>query len=278
MHLAVSNIAWRPEERITAYSIMADAGFTGLEIAPSLLFAKAHDPFAPPATIARAVKQEIGAFGLKLVSMQSLFYNVEGAALFGDSTACSIFMLQMERAIDLAGALAIPNIVFGSPKQRCIPHGMAYDESFDRAMEAFAKLAARAADAKTRIAVEPCPAPYGTNFLNTFGDASAFVASVDAPSLVTMLDLGGTQLSGSVLPEAADFAQMGHVHISAPYLAPAPIEGDSTNAVLASLIEAKYDRAVSIEMAVPEDGLMAVAACINRLGDAVNAISINACI
>lgn len=270
MQLAVSNIAWPPEERIAAYTIMADAGFTGLEIAPSVLFAHAHDPFAPPFTMVRAVQREIGAFGLSMASMQSLFHHIEGAALFGDRTAYEIFMMQMARVIDLAGALEIPNLVFGSPKQRRIPMNMEYGDSIDIAAEAFSKLAARAVDVGTQIAIEPCPALYGTNFLNTFQDASAFVSLVDAPGLITMFDMGGAQISGSSLPDAAEFAQIGHVHISSPYLMPAPIDGDLTGEVLALLVEAGYDRTVSIEMMVAEGGMVAVAECIKRLRGAVN--------
>ena len=49
MKFAVSNIAWLYAERLDAYAMLRDYGFSGLEIAPSLLFAEENDPFAPSA-------------------------------------------------------------------------------------------------------------------------------------------------------------------------------------------------------------------------------------
>ena len=38
MKLAISNIAWMPDERGAVYNLMAEAGVTGLEIVPGLFF------------------------------------------------------------------------------------------------------------------------------------------------------------------------------------------------------------------------------------------------
>lgn len=59
MKLAVSNIAWTPEERRDVYDVMAETGVTGLEIAPGLFFHAAEDPFSPSEDVARAALAEI---------------------------------------------------------------------------------------------------------------------------------------------------------------------------------------------------------------------------
>lgn len=74
MRLAVSNIAWLPDEAMDAYAIMANAGCGGLEIAPGLAFSGESDPFAPSNEAIARIRRDIGQFGLELVSMQSLLF------------------------------------------------------------------------------------------------------------------------------------------------------------------------------------------------------------
>jgi len=259
MILSVSNIAWAPEERGAAYDLMAEAGLSGLEIAPGLFFGAAQDPFAPDAATARAALDEIAARGLSLVSMQSLLFGVQGAALLGDADARAAFARGMERAIDLAGRFGIPNLVFGSPGQRRIPEGMADPEARAQAAETFSRLGDRAAVAGTVIAIESNPVAYGANFLTTLEEAEAFVAQVDHPAVTLILDLGAMHLNGAfdTLPArvGALAPRLTHVHISEPHLAPAPDDATDLAPLLLALRRVGYDRAVSIEMKRPEGGL-----------------------
>ena len=124
MRLAVSNIAWLAEERLEAYAILAEAGVTGLEIAPGIFFHAAHDPFVPDNASAREALREAADAGLSVVSMQSLLFGVTGAGLFDGAEARAVFEAGMHRAIALAGRFGIPNLVFGSPAQRRVPDGM----------------------------------------------------------------------------------------------------------------------------------------------------------
>src|SRR5262245_51516281 len=102
MRLAISNIAWRHEERNAIYTILAKAGVTGLEIAPGLAFAPASDPFLPDESTVATFRREIAAHGLSVVSMQSLLFGVPAAQLFGDAPGRSAFEAGLERAIALA--------------------------------------------------------------------------------------------------------------------------------------------------------------------------------
>lgn len=262
MILAMSNIAWSPDERLEAYAILAEAGFTGLEIAPGLFFHAANDPFLPDTASARAARVEMADAGLSLVSMQSLLFGVTGAALFEGPEARAAFETGMRRAIALAGRFGIPNLVFGSPLQRQVPEGLAMDDALDQAAEVFRKLGDAAAAADTRIAIEANPAAYGTNFCNTLDEALAFVALVDHPAVVPHLDLGAMHMNGdfggvpALLPALAP--RLGHVHVSEPDLAPAPADPAALAPVVAGLQAAGYDRAVSIEMKRAPEGLAAV--------------------
>lgn len=269
MMLSVSNIAWTPEERLAAYDVMIDAGVKGLEIAPSLFFAGAPDSFRPDAiTFGRALG-EVADRGLELVSMQSLLFGVEGAALIGTPGARAAFDLAMKRAIDLAARCAIPNLVFGSPRQRAIPEGMPADEALAAAVDSFRGLGDYAAACGSVIAIEPNPTVYGTNFLTTLAEADRFVRQVDHPAIMLNLDLGTAHVNGDFrdLPDqiGALALRVAHVHVSEPHLAPAPADGTELGPVLRALVDAGYARAVSIEMKRPEGGVNEVRLRIGRL-------------
>lgn len=269
MRFAVSNIAWLPEERHEAYAILADAGFTGLEIAPGLFFHAAADPFAPAAPAASTAMSEIADAGLTLVSMQSLLFGVAGAALFDGPDARAAFEAGMGRAIALAGRFSIPNLVFGSPQQRRVPEGMAMARAREEAAEVFRRLGDVAAAAGTRIAIEANPAAYGTNFLNTLDEAEAFVGLVDHPAIVPHLDLGAMHMNGDFAGVPARVGaltpRLGHVHVSEPDLAPAPADPAALAPVLGALCAAGYAGAVSIEMKRSAAGIADVRAAVARL-------------
>jgi len=259
MILSVSNIAWAQEERGGAYDLMAEAGLTGLEIAPGLFFSGAEDPFVPDVATADRSLKEIAARGLSLVSMQSLLFGVQGATLLGDAAGRAAFEHGMTRAIDLAGRFGIPNLVFGSPVQRRIPQGMAPDDARAQAADTFHRLGDRAAVAGTVIAMEPNPTAYGTNFLTTLEEAEAFVAQVNHPAVMLILDLGAMHMNSAfeTLPARAGALAkaLNHVHVSEPHLAPAPGDATDLAPVLGALKAGGYDRAVSIEMRRSEGGL-----------------------
>ena len=262
MKLAMSNIAWAPEERLEAYAILAEAGFTGLEIAPGLFFHAAEDPFLPDTASARRARAEAADAGLKLVSMQSLLFGVTGAALFEGADARAAFETGMRRAIRLAERFGIPNLVFGSPLQRRVPEGMATEDAWEQAAEVFRKLGDAASAADTRIAIEANPAAYGTNFCTTLDEALGFVDLVAHPAVVPHLDLGAMHMNGDFdgvparLPDLAP--RLSHVHVSELDLAPAPADPATLAPVLGGLAAAGYARAVSIEMKRAPEGLAAV--------------------
>ena len=270
MKFAASNIAWQPENRVDAYAILADHGFTGLEIAPGLLFHDAADPFAPDETEQIAALAPVRAAGLQLVSMQSLLFGVEGAELFGDEDAHAAFVTGMERAIALGGMVGIPNLVFGSPRQRVIPDTMAREDAEALACETFRKLGEKAAAAGLVIAMECNPADYGTNFLTKPDEVAAFVRRVDHPAVTINLDIGAVHMNGlfdeveQIVGEALPRAS--HVHVSEPQLAPAPADEGQARRVLKALRVGGYSGWVSIEMR--SAGIDALRASVARLAAA----------
>lgn len=269
MRLAASNIAWATEERQDAYRALSDAGFQGLEIAPGLFLGAAADPIDPPEQVLRAAMAEVHDFGLALVSMQSLLFGVEGAALFGDVDERARFTHGMSRAVTLAGRLGIPNLVFGSPRQRIVPDGMQPQQARELAIETFRALGDQALAAGTVISIEPNPAQYGTNFLNTLQAAAEFVDAVDHAGITLILDLGAMHMNDaySALPDILlrMTTLISHVHVSEPHLGPAPDPATDLMPLFEALQSRSYVGAVSIEMRRPQDGLAGLAPCLSRL-------------
>jgi len=275
MILAMSNIAWPAELTLAAYAAMTGTGVDGLEIAPGLLFSGSKDPFRPTqAEIGRAMA-DITSAGLRLVSMQSLLYGLEGAELFGDADARARFLQGMNRAVDLAGELGIPNLVFGSPKQRVVPARMTTPVAEQEATDLFLKLDERAAAARMVISIEANPRAYGTNFLNTHEQAAAFVTRVSHPSIRLVLDLGAVALNGESVGELARRPEVmhlvNHVHVSEPNLLPAPASLLLLAHTLSELRTVGYNGAVSIEMKQQEGGLTVIENCLASLKSAAEA-------
>lgn len=268
----MSNIAWSAEERLEAYAILAEAGITGLEIAPGLFFHTAADPFVPDEASAGEALREAADAGLALVSMQSLLFGVTGAGLFDGAAPRAAFERGMIRAITLAGRFGIPNCVFGSPAQRRVPVGMAMDGALEEAAAVFRRLGDAAAAAGTRITIEANPAAYGTNFLTTLDEAEAFVAAVDHPAVAVILDLGAMHMNGDFAPVPERLPglapRLNHVHVSEPQLAPAPADAAALVPVLQGLAAAGYAKSVSIEMKRSPLGLADVRGAAARLVEA----------
>jgi len=267
MIYSVSNIAWPAKDRIVAYEWLAANGFDGLEIAPGLFFFDAEDPFNPAPPVYERAVGEIAHSGLTLVSMQSLLFGVDGAALFEDSVALQRLETGMHRAIRLAGRARIPNLVFGSPRQRVVPSGMDPQEARDKAADFFARLGDLAQSEGTVIAMEANPAVYGTNFLTHGDQALDFVRIVDHPAVRFILDVGAMQINNAFDQTSALITSAGdllsHVHFSEPQLAPAPADAAQAAMVLRALHVSGYDRAVSVEMKstadAPIEAMMAAA-------------------
>lgn len=269
MRLAVSNIAWSYGDRTRAYAILRAHGFTGLEIAPGLLFADEPDSFAPSEAAVRERVTELGGFGLQLVSMQSLLFGVEGADLFGPESGRARFEEGTARAIALAGRLGVANLVVGSPRQRVIPPGLGAEAVLVTARETFRKLGDLAEAQGASLALEPNAVAYGANFMTTFPETIAVVRAVDHPAVTFNFDVGALHMTDAfenVAAFARDYApHLSHVHVSSPHLAPAPASEAEARPVIDALKAIGFRRAVSIEMKAVEDQLATLEACVARL-------------
>ncbi len=125
MKLAVSNIAWGPEQDEAVYSLMKKYGYAGLEIAPTRIF-----PDSPYGKLREARVWAEGMkvrYGLAVPSMQSVWYG-RREKLFGSGEDRKVLLDYTKKAIDFAAAVGCRNLVFGCPSNRAVPDGMPMEE------------------------------------------------------------------------------------------------------------------------------------------------------
>jgi sugar phosphate isomerase/epimerase len=275
MKFSASNIAWSFAERFDAYDLLRRAGFTGVEIAPGLFFEGEADVFLPSEHRISSALAEVAAAGLQITSMQALLFGVQGAALFGTEVERESFTDAMHRAIALAGRLGVPNLVFGSPRQRLIPPDMSRKDAMKIAIDTFRRLGSAAQAVGCRIAIEPNPAEYGTNFLNRQAEAEAFLDLVDHPAICGIIDSGALLMNAEALATlSVKLSRIGHVHCSAPQLAPAPISAEAAQGLLAKLLALGYDGVVSIEMKRAPKGVADLEQSVDTLASAARALGL----
>jgi sugar phosphate isomerase/epimerase len=198
MKLAISNIGWGREVDDSMYQLLSEVGIEGLEIAPSRIWDTPEDVTKDEAL---SLKRKLTKYGLSVVAFQSLFYN----------KSCSIFsgegMLHLMKMIDLASYFGKIALVVGSPKNRnCNDMGMAVN--FFRSLNSYA-------NNRVTLCIEPNPVEYGTNFINTTREAVKFARKA---GIKINLDCGAIILNGE--NTRVDVKDIGHVHLSEPYLAP----------------------------------------------------------
>jgi sugar phosphate isomerase/epimerase len=250
--LAVSNIAWRPDEDADALALLADLGVRGLEIAPGIAFGNEADPFGPSAAAVSDLRNRLDRHGLELVSMQSLLFGVSGAALFEGDEALSRLVEGLERAILLARRLGIPNLVYGSPATRRIPHGLRLDRAEAIATGTFRRLGDLCVAAGTRLALEPNPKAYGADYLTTTSEAGRAVRQIDHPGVTLNFDLGALAMNGERAQAGTLFGEfrdvVSHVHVSEPDLGPAPSDQEAFGEAASAILRDGYAGWFSIEM------------------------------
>jgi D-psicose/D-tagatose/L-ribulose 3-epimerase len=257
MRLAVSNIAWTPAEDDTAGAVLRECGVRRIEVAPTVRW-------ATPLAVSEAEAVEYRAAwqgrGIEIVALQSLLFGRPDLTVFGTHETRLAMVEYLAGLCRLARWLGATRLVFGSPANR--RPGSLDAEARDRIGTAFFRaVGARAADEGTVVCIEPNPAEYGCEWIQSVAEAGALVEAVDHPGFGLHLDAGGMLLRGDTAGDvAAALARPGvcHLHASDPMLAPlgAGHAGSAAwhQTLASTLAGADYDGCVSLEMRRQPDG------------------------
>ena len=252
MKLAVSNIAWSADEDCAAFELLRNLGIEGLEIAPPRVWPE-------PATVSQddalAYRRDMKGRGFNLVAFQSLLFGKNHWNLFQPETApeCRDYLIKLGR---LASRLGVRTLVFGSPRNRAVPETMEAEEALAKATEFFRPIGAAYTEMNVVLGLEPNPAAYACNFIQTIDEAAELVRRVDSPGFRLHLDAGEMQMNDeaieTVVPRHLDIVS--HVHASEPMLAPLSAWGGHRR--LAAVLKSNgYNGWLSLEMKRPEKGL-----------------------
>ena len=246
MKLSVSNIGWKKEQDEKVLRCMSDMGYSGLEIAPTRIFP--DRPYDMTEEVSEYAKSIYTEYGLKICSMQSIWYGQSGA-LFGSEEERNALSAYTEKAIDFAEAAGCGNLVFGCPKNRVIPEG----GDIETAVRFFRRLGEYAAAHKTVLSMEANPPIYNTNFINTTSEAILFVEKVGSAGFMINLDMGTMIENGEDVGIIEDkLSLVNHVHISEPFLK--PVSEHLLHMELADLLKKEaYKGFVSIEAGAQDD-------------------------
>lgn len=266
MKLAVSNIAWSPEEDEQIYEYMSEKRMA-IEIAPTRITPWKDDEYTgrkygPYDQIGEATswsKHLYAKYGIKVVSMQSILNSID-ANFFRSKPECKFLLSYVKRAIDYARAIGCGNLVFGCPLNRNIPKNMPINDVSRISVDFFSEITVYAAQNGVCIAIEANPEIYRTNFITQTEQAFDLVKYIQktvgknaAYAIKVNLDFGTIisnreKVSSLITPE--NIPLINHVHISEPNLA--TLKKRKAHAeVIKRLDKSDYSGYISIEMKMP---------------------------
>ena len=247
MRMAISNIAWRPDEDAAMARMLAGIGVDALEVAPTRVWPKPLE-VAKSEVLAWTARQK--DLGLEVVSMQALLFGRPDLAVFGDAEVRAQTLAYLVGILELAAVMGARRLVFGSPHNRH-PAALTAELALEQGAAFFAQAGQRARELGVVLCVEPNPPAYGCTWITTAAQGHALVQLANEPGFGLHLDAAGMFLAGD--DPAAMAAQFGartqHFHLSAPQLGPVRRGGPVDDAaVVAALAGSGYAGLLSIEM------------------------------
>lgn len=246
MKLSISNIAWSANNDEIIYNMMTRNGFTGLEIAPTRVFA--YNPYANIERVSEWAEKLFKDYGLCVPSMQSIWYG-RTENIFTSEEERNVLMEYTQKAVKFAKAIGCKNLVFGCPRNRNNPD----NKEVDCAINFFREIGDYAVSEGTVIGLEANPPIYNTNFINSTSEAIDFIRTVNSEGLKLNLDVGTMiQNSEKIEDISGNVNLISHVHISEPGLDPITVR-TLHDELFMLLSEENYSGYVSIEMSKQED-------------------------
>jgi sugar phosphate isomerase/epimerase len=141
-------------------------------------------------------------------------------------------------------------MVLGSPKQRNLLPGVTYNQAVDYAIEVFGRVMPAVGASGVDLCLEPL-APNDTDFLNTCAQAMEVIRRVDHPHFRLHLDVKAQSSEPrATVPELIRryASEAGHFHAQDVNLRGPGMGEVDFGPIIQALVEAKYDRWVSVEV------------------------------
>ncbi len=245
-NIVISNLAWNESVDQQVFQLMNQLGVCNLEISP----------FRDSAEISE-VNNRIGGktfnllnhYGIRIVALQSLLFRFPEISIFKDAIARNEIYERLVDVLKFSNKICSSVVVFGSPKNKK-RDGMRYKNAFGIAVDFFSGLAKVAEDLNVVFCIEPTPAVYGADFITNTSEAIDLIKAVGRKSFKLNFDVGASILNkerfeGIILD---NIEQIGHFHISEPYLKIINQNKFFHNNISELLKKGAYNKFVSIEM------------------------------
>lgn len=251
MKVAVSTLAWDPEQDEAAAELMRAHAIAAIEVAPMKYW-----PDAP--RVAPDVLDEFRAAwearGISIVALQGILFGKPQLELLGSAQQQAGFEAHLVAMSGLAGRLGASVLVLGAPRNR-LRRALSEDAAIARAVPVLRAVAAAAAAHGCRLCVEPNPERYGGDFVRDIREATRLVHAVDHEGFGLHLDAGAIAITAETDQDVVDAARVAaHFHISEIDLAPIG-SGSVDHVHVASLLaRASFAGWRSVEMRPPERG------------------------
>jgi sugar phosphate isomerase/epimerase len=237
MNISISNIAWSNEYDNEMYLFLSEEKVYGLEIAPTRIFPE--NPYEHISEAKEFARMLGNVYGIFISSMQSIWYG-RSENIFKSENDLRILIDYTKDAILFAEAIGCMNLVFGCPRNR----NMSNPDQLPIAIDFFRIIGEFAILHKTIIAIEPNPAYYGTNFINTTGDAFEICREINCVGIKINVDMGTIIHYSENIEFINDNIELvNHIHISEPQL-----EIIKKRKIHKKLKELNYNNWFSIEM------------------------------
>lgn len=242
-HELYENVDWATQCRL-----MAEAGYTGIEVAP---FTISLDLPSVPTSVYESMRAEAARHGLEVIGLHWMLAKTTGLYLTSPDREVRIKTADYLRLLArVCRALGGTVMVFGSPFQRNLLPGVTAEQAADFAVEVFRSVTDTFAEQQVVLCLEPLT-PKETDFINTCDDAMEIIRRVDHPTVMLHQDvkamLGAeTESIPSLIHRHKKFCK--HFHVNDTNLLGPGMGETDYHPILKALIESGYDGWVSVEV------------------------------
>lgn len=247
MRYAICNETFEGWEHARICRLVAELGYTGLEVAP---FTLAPLITQVPQEQRRRLRGQAEEQGLQIFGLHWLLAKTEGfqpnAASEAVRRRTADYLVELARCCrDLGGDV----LVFGSPAQRRIPAGATREQAVEYAADTFRRALPGIADCGVKLCLEPLT-PQETDFINSCAEGVELLDRVDHPNFVLHLDVKAMAAESTPTPELIRryASRCGHFHANDPNKRGPGFGATDFVPIFRALHESGYDGWVSVEV------------------------------